>query len=368
MGGDARLAYREGMGAVSFLPQASRRRWLAQAVAAAAWLDVPGVGARAPRERQRVVIGLGREESLYHLPLTVARQLGFFADEGLEVRLLGLGTPEATLQALEGRRVDVVSAPYLQVVMQRLRGRPWQAFVLTGRAPMVAMGVSTRQLPDFKHVSQLRGQRIGVAAQASLSRLLAQSLLAKAGLSPAEVTWVELPAPGPALQEFRSGRIQALSHADPTMTQLEQRGELRLLADARTVRGTADVFAGPLPSTCLFASKAYVDARGAVCQGLTNAVVRALRWLQTAELPDIVATVPPSHALGDRALYLAAFFRVRDAYSIDGLLGDEAVRNVWRVVQGLEGVGPRPETAALMAASYTNALAMKVPPRPMAQA
>lgn len=341
----------------------SRRRWLARMLTGAACLATPATWARPAQSRQRVVIGLGREESLFHLPLTVARQLGFFADEGLEVRLLGLGTSGTTLQALDEGRVDVASAPYLQVVMQRLRAKPWQAFVLMGRAPMVAMGVSTRQLPHFEHVSQLRGQRIGVAADVSLSRLLAQTLLAKAGLSPAEVHWMELPTPGPALLEFRSGRIQALSHADPTMTQLEQRGELRLLADARTVRGAADVFDGPLPSTCLFAPKGYVDGRTAVCQGLTRAVVRALRWLQTAELSDIVATVPPSHALGDRALYLAAFFRVRDAYSTDGLLAEEAVRNVWRLVQGLEGVGPRPESVALMASSYTNALVLKVPPR-----
>ncbi len=344
----------------------SRRRWLAQVATGAACLALPGVGTSALRPPERVTIGLGREESLYHLPLTVARQLGFFAAEGLDVRLLGLGTNQALLQALEARRVDVVSAPYLQVVMQRLQGRPWQAFVLTGRAPMVAMGVSTQQFPKFEHVSQLRGRRIGVASQASLSRLLAQSLLAKAGLSPAEVTWVELPGPGSALSAIRNGGIQALSHADPAMTQLEQRGELRLLADARTLRGTADVFDGPLPSTCLFASRADVEARGTVCQGLTNAVVRALRWLQTAELPDIVATVPPSHALGDRALYLAAFFRVRDAYSPDGMLADDSVRNVWRVVQGLEGVAPRPDAAVLMAASYTNALVTRVPSRPKA--
>jgi NitT/TauT family transport system substrate-binding protein len=367
MGGSARPAYREGMGGRSFLPQAPRRRWLAQAVTTAAWLAVPGVGASGSRSRQQVVIGLGWEESLDHLPLTVARQLGFFADEGLEVRLVSHGSIEATLQALEGRRVDVVSAPYLHVVMQRLRGRAWQAFVLTGRAPMVAMGVSARQWPEFKHVSQLRGQSIGVADRVSLSRLLAQLLLAKAGLSPAEVNWVALPAPGLALREFRSGRIQALSHSDPAMTQLEQRGDMQLLADARTLRGTADVFDGPLPSNCLFAPNDDVEQRAAVCQGLTNAVVRALRWLQTAELSDLVATVPASHALGDRALYIAAFFRVRDAYSIDGLMADEGMRNVWRVVQALEGVGPRPQAATLMAGSYTNALALRVPPRPMAQ-
>ena len=351
------------MDAFKPVPPITRRRWLLRVGAASAGLAAPFMAVARGRERERVTIGLGREESLYHLPLTVARQLGYFASEGLEVRLLGLGTNAATTQALDSRRVDVVSAPYLQVVMQRLRGMPWQAFVLTGRAPMVAMGVSTQEFPVFEHVSQLRGRRIGVAGQASLSRLLAQALLAKAGLSSAEVSWVELPSPGPALAAFRSGGVQALSHTDPAMTQLEQRGELRLLADARTVRGAADVFDGPLPSTCLFAPQGYVEARTAVCQRLTNAVVRALRWLQTAELSDIVATVPPSHALGDRALYLATFFRVRDAYSTDGWLADEAVRNVWRVVQGLEGVGPKPDIAALMAASYTNALAARVPAR-----
>lgn len=337
----------------------SRRRWLVLAATGAAWLAGPAALAQRPRQRRRVTIGLLREDSLFHLPLTVAGQLGYFTDEGLDVRLVGLGTMTALAQALQQARVDVVSASYVQLILQRLRERPWQSFVLMGRAPMVAMGVSTRQLPYFEHVSQLRGQCIGVATEGPSSRLLAQALLAKAGLSPAEVQWLELPASGPELLAWHHGRVQALSHADPVMTQLELHGELRLLADARTLRGAADVFDGPLPSTCLFAHSSYVQSRPDLVQGLTQAVLRALRWLQTAAPADILATVPPSHALGDRALYLAAFFRVREGYSPDGLLEDEAARNAWRLVQGLEGVGPQPGQAGLMAAAHTNAFVLR---------
>ncbi|WP_084362465.1 ABC transporter substrate-binding protein [Caldimonas taiwanensis] len=337
----------------------SRRRWLVRASAGAAGLACPALWAERPGPRARVLLGLTREDSLFHLPLVVARQLGYFTDEGLDVRLVGWGSTAAVARALRQGRIDVAAASYLQLIVQRLQDQPWQSFVLMGRSPMVAMGVSTAQLPQFDHVVQLRGQCIGVAAESLAARLLAQALLAKAGLSPAEVHWLELPAGAADLVAWDQGRIQALSHADPLMTQLERRGELRLLADARTLRGTEDVFDGPLPSTCLFAHRGYVKARAHIVQGLTQAVLRSLRWLQTAAPADLLAAVPATHTWADRALYLAAYFRVREGYSPDGILDDEAAHNAWRVVQGLEGVGLRPDVAARMASAHTNAFVLQ---------
>ena len=40
---------------------------------------------------------------------------------------------------------------------------------------------------------------------------------------------------------------------------------------------------------------------------MVDAMVHALKWLQTAGPSDIIKTVPESYFLGDRALYLAAF-------------------------------------------------------------
>jgi NitT/TauT family transport system substrate-binding protein len=56
------------------------------------------------------------------------------------------------------------------------------------------------------------------------------------------------------------------------------------------------------------------------CQAIANAVVHGLKWLQTAGPGDIIKTVPEAYLLGDRALYLSAFDKMREAISVDGLV------------------------------------------------
>ena len=75
-----------------------------------------------------------------------------------------------------------------------------------------------------------------------------------------------------------------------------------------------------MPAACLMASAEFVQKHPATCQALTNAVVRSLKWLQTAGPADILKTVPETYLLGDRALYLAAFDNVRESIATDGLV------------------------------------------------
>lgn len=330
--------------------------WAVASLGVGRALAQPGSGP----ERSRVRVLVGREESLCHLPLTIAQQLGYFKAEGLDVQLVERSEGGAPLEALRLGAVDLVSGSYLQVVREAGRGYPLQSFVLQARAPMVAMGVSAWQIPSYRGPEDLRGRHIGVMAPGTLTQVVAQTLLARAGLKPADVAWVGVGAVGEAASSLRSGRVQAISHIDPAMTQMEQRGEVRLVADARTLRGTQDIFGGPMPATCLFGPAVFVERHPHTCQALADGVVRALRWLQTAELPDIIKTVPESHTMGDRALYLASFYRVRECYSPEGVLGDEAVRTAWDVAARLGLASMQgPDAAAQMARSFTNTHVLK---------
>jgi hypothetical protein len=53
----------------------------------------------------------------------------------------------------------------------------------------------------------------------------------------------------------------------------------------------------------------------------------ALKWLQTASPSDIVRAVPEAYMHGDRAIYLAAFEKSREALSPDGMGIERAIQN-----------------------------------------
>jgi NitT/TauT family transport system substrate-binding protein len=135
---------------------------------------------------------------------------------------------------------------------------------------------------------------------------------------------------------MRSGQIDAISNIDPVMTMLEQKGDIRIIADTRTLKGTLAVFGGPMPAACLYAPAEFLQKNPNTAQALTNAIVHALKWLQTAGPSDIIKTVPETYLLGDRALYLASFDKVREAIAVDGLIPEEGGQTALRALASFD--------------------------------
>ena len=117
---------------------------------------------------------------------------------------------------------------------------------------------------------------------------------------------------------------------------IRNKGEVRIISDTRTLKGTQEVFGGPMPAGCLYAPSEFVQKNPGTVQALTNAMVHALKWLQTAGPSDIIKTVPESYLLGDRALYLASFNKVREAISLDGLIPEQGPRTALAALASFE--------------------------------
>ena len=81
-------------------------------------------------------------------------------------------------------------------------------------------------------------------------------------------------------------------HSDPIIAQAEQKQGLRVVVDARTIKASHELFGGTMPASCLYAAQPFVQKRPDQVQALVNAMVHALKWLQTAEPADIVKALP----------------------------------------------------------------------------
>jgi NitT/TauT family transport system substrate-binding protein len=119
------------------------------------------------------------------------------------------------------------------------------------------------------------------------------------------------------------------------------------------------VFGGPMPSACLYAKTDFIRANPKTVQALTNAVVRALRWLNKATVDDVLKVIPPEYTLGDRTAYVAALTRLKPVYSKDGLISPVGVELSLRVVSADD---PSVRNARIsLPDTFTNAFAQKVP-------
>ncbi len=314
-----------------------KRRTFA-AVTALSSLSVvaPALWAQARLEKTKIAIAVGGKAAFYYLPLTIAEQLGLFKAEGLDVEISDFAGGSRALQAVVGGSADVVSGAYEHTINLQSKGQRFQAFVLQGRAPAISMGISLKTMPNYRAVPDLKGKKIGISAPGSSTNMVARLILSRAGLKSEDVSFIGVGTAAGALATFHSGQIDAMCNVDPVMTMLEQRGEVRIIADTRTMKGTAEVFGGVMPAGCLYAPLEFVQKNPNTVQALTNAMVHSLKWLQTAGPSDIIKTVPEAYLLGDRALYLASFNKVREAISTDGLIPDEGPRTAVRVLASFD--------------------------------
>ncbi|MGH8790417.1 MAG: ABC transporter substrate-binding protein [Cupriavidus necator] len=305
---------------------------IALALFLAGWFTFGYAQAQGKPEKTKVTIAVGGKNLFYYLPLTIAERLGYFKEEGLDVEIVDFAGGAKALQAVVGGSADVVSGAYEHTINLQAKGQRYQEFVLQGRAPQIVLVVSNKTMPNFKSIADLKGKKIGVTAPGSSTNMMANFVLAKAGLKPSDVSFIGVGASAGAVAAMRSGQIDAMANLDPVVSMLTQKNEVRIASDTRTLKDTQAVFGGNMPSGCLYASQAFIQQNPNTTQALTNAMVRALKWLQKAGPSDIVKTVPESYLLGDRALYLAAWEKVKEAISPDGTMPADGPRTAFNAL------------------------------------
>ena len=335
----------------------NRRTFTTAAALAVASIASPMVRAQGRLEKSKIALAVGGKAAFYYLPLTISEQLGYFKDEGLDVEISDFAGGAKALQALVGGSADVVSGAFEHTINMQSRNQFIEAFVLQGRAPQIALGVSTKNIPHYKSLADLKGKKIGVSAPGSSTNMVANLVLSRAGIKASDVSYVGVGTAAGALAALRSGQIDAMSNTDPVMTMLEQKGDVKIISDTRTLKGTLEVFGGPMPAACLYAPTEFVQKNPNTCQALANAIVHGLKWLQTAGPSDIIKTVPEGYLLGDRALYLASFNKVREAIALDGLIPDEGARTALKALASFEP-SVKPDKIAL-SKTYTNEFARR---------
>lgn len=343
----------------AFLRQAGR--WAGVGALAACALRSSPATSTSINSPLSVTVALAAPHAMAHLPLLLAHTLGYLQAEGLVVEWFHPSTENQVVSAVLRGRASVAACSYAHTLQQHARGGDLQSFLLQLRTPQEVVGASLKTLGHYRSPADLAGRRVGVLASAAPGHLVVGRLLQSAGFKPGDASLVVAETADELLNRYRAGELDVLSVSDPVVTLLEQRGEIRILADTRSLHGTREVLGGPVPGGALCAPSTWVSSHPAVCQALANGVVRALKWLQTAGPADLIKALPDAAMGADRALYLAAFDKARGAYSPDGLLSADAAQATFnlhaRLDPGFQGA------SVVLPRTYTNQFAAKAKSR-----
>ena len=325
------------------------------AIGCACLLAMPA-GAAETLEKTDIAIG-SASLGLTYLPVVIADKKGFFKEEGLNVEVSAFAGGSKALEALMGGSLDAVSGAYSNTLTMAAKGQALVEFVEQIRCPGFVLDVGKSK--TVKTAKDLSGLNIGVSAPGSSTHMVLNYILNKGGVDPSDVSVIGVGTSAGAVAALRSGQIDAIINSDPVVTILEQAGDAKPFADMRTPASSEAVFGGPYPEASVYAKADFIKQNPHTVQAITNAVVKAERWMHDATPDQIADALPEEYLLGDRALYLKALGNMRTCYSPDGLMTPEAASTVLKVLSSFDASVRAAKIK--LEATYDNSFVQRVP-------
>jgi NitT/TauT family transport system substrate-binding protein len=165
-------------------------------------------------------------------PLYIAKEKGFFADEGLEVELIVMEDPKVRFPALAAGQIDVAVST-VDTVLNYLSDQQGYRYLFAIDDSKGGDGVVADK--DIQSVADLKGRSVAYA-EGSVSQFYLGVLLKKAGLSIKDVQTMNMTA-GDAGAAFVAERVDAAVTWEPWLTRGKQSAHGHLLVDSSTSLG-----------------------------------------------------------------------------------------------------------------------------------
>jgi NitT/TauT family transport system substrate-binding protein len=212
----------------------------------------------------RVRIGLAAR-STTSMPFFVARERGFFREEGLEAELIVMQAIQ-TIQAMLGKSTQFASATGT-AVSSAVSGADVRVILAVTDRPSFDLIVQ----PNITGVQQLRGKKIGTGGVGSLAEILARRVLMANGVRPEEVTIL---ATGPSHLTYLALKAKVIDAAPLQMplTFTAQDDGFRKLVDAGSVYRSVQ---GGLATT-----KSILSEQPDLVTKVVRATLRAIRLIK----------------------------------------------------------------------------------------
>jgi NitT/TauT family transport system substrate-binding protein len=271
----------------------------------------------------------GRAQFIY-LPATLAVELGFAHDEGLNVTLQDFEGGSKSLESLLGGSSDVVCGFYDHTIQMAAQGRALTAFLVMLQYPgLVAVAVA----PEVARIEDLKGRTAGVSSAGSSTHMFLNYLLTTHGLAPGDVTTANIGMAATAVAAVTRGQVALAIMTDPALGAiLRQVPAARILADTRTSAGVAEAFGTPTyPSAVLYTKSEWLERNPDRAAALARALRRAVAWIRERSAEEVWQRLPPEFRT-EREADLAGLRALQGMLSPDGRMQPEAAQAVRRVL------------------------------------
>ena len=250
------------------------------------------------------------------LPAYLAEALGYYKEEGLNVKFITMKDGPVAFQGMHAGSADLTMLSTEPVFRAQAKGLESTIVVsfLTGKNYMFVGS------PAIKDVKQLKGKTIFARAPRSAPHSFALSILAKAGLKDTDVTWAQMEY-GASLGALEKGHIDASYIRTTAKDEVAAAGANILVDVSDPAQHKAIYGTTRYESSIVVGTKKFVKNNPETMQKFANAIVRAMIWINKNSNETVAkkafAYFPDGSVNAKSLTYL------RPSLSIDGFITPE---------------------------------------------
>ncbi len=302
-------------------------------ILAACGTSTSGANSGNGSQRASLKIMVGGLSKQIYLPNMLAKQLGYFDAENLDVTLIDEASGQSSENSVLAGQVDAGSGSYNHTIELQAAGKQMECVVQLDVAPGEAEVVSTKAASKITGPADLAGKNLGVTELGSGTQTLTQAILKKSGIDPNNAHYIPVGAGNTFIAAMQQGSIDAGMTTEPTISRVVSTGLGKVLVDLRSPESTQQALGGNYPFICVFMSNNYVSSHKAVVQRLVNAYVKTLKWINSHSAAEIAEKMPADYYAGDKSLYVTALQNQKAIFSADGLMPSDGPQTVLGIEQ-----------------------------------
>src|SRR5919109_2482438 len=275
------------------------------------------------------------------IPYEVTRARGYFADEGLDVRLVYTRGGNVAMQALIGGSVDYAGTSFDVALQAYARGAKIARFASTGRLPLFALATAPKAAKEIRSLKDLENRTVGVSGLGNADHILVIQLMKRAGADPDRVRFATL---GANLYEpLRLGQVDAGMVQEPALTLITDGGG-GVIANIMDIEQANRYLGGAYEFMGVAVRVEEREKRRDEMARLARALAKGLRDTRTIPVKEAVAALPQELITGANRDRLATILeRYRQSLYPDNVKIDPAAVN---------RVADAHRTAGLLAPSF----------------
>ncbi len=249
--------------------------------------------------------------SIFYAPQYAAYELGYFAEEGIDLEIVNAFGADKVMTALIAGEADIGFMGSEASIYTYVNGEEDYAVnfaQLTQRAGNFL--VAREPDPDFQW-SDLKGKTVLGGRAGGMPEMVFEYILKKNNIDPAADLTIDQSIDfGLTAAAFPGSEADYTVEFEPHATSLEQEGEGYVVA-------SLGVDSGYVPYTAYCAKQSYFEGHEEIIQGFTNAIQKGMDYVNSHTPEEIAETIHPQ-------------FPENDLDTIAAIIGRYQAQDTWK--------------------------------------